>query len=136
MLTKQQTRILQASINIIIPSDGGPNGCEGGVDRYLFRQFERDLQHVVPLYQQGLDALDKEAQAVTGSVYVALDAEKQEQVLRHIEAGQVQTIWPIDPVDFFKMIIEHCAEGFYSDPGNGGNRDGVAWKMIGFEVSG
>jgi gluconate 2-dehydrogenase gamma chain len=23
-------------------------------------------------------------------------------------------------------------EGFYSDPGNGGNRDAVAWRMIGF----
>jgi hypothetical protein len=32
--------------------------------------------------------------------------------------------------------VEHSAEGFYSDPGNGGNRDNIAWKMIGFEVTG
>jgi hypothetical protein len=34
------------------------------------------------------------------------------------------------------MLAEHCAEGFYSDPGNGGNHSESAWKMIGFEVRG
>ena len=34
------------------------------------------------------------------------------------------------------MIVEHCAEGFYSNPENGGNKDGIAWEMIGFEVRG
>jgi hypothetical protein len=27
-------------------------------------------------------------------------------------------------------------EGFYGDPGNGGNRNAVSWHMIGFEVRG
>jgi gluconate 2-dehydrogenase gamma chain len=34
------------------------------------------------------------------------------------------------------MLVNHTMEGFYSDPGNGGNRDAVSWKMIGFEVTG
>ena len=27
-------------------------------------------------------------------------------------------------------------EGYYADPGNGGNRDGIAWQMIGFTGDG
>ena len=41
-----------------------------------------------------------------------------------------------DPVAFFQTAVEHAMEGFYSDPGNGGNHDGVSWRMIGFEVRG
>jgi hypothetical protein len=31
------------------------------------------------------------------------------------------------------LIAEHCAEGFYADPRQGGNIDMVSWRMIGFE---
>ncbi len=103
---------------------------------YLFRQFEGDLANVVGLYQQGLLALDAEAEATDGKRFAALSAERQEALLAKIEGGQVQTVWSVDPASFFVMVVEHCAEGFYSDPGNGGNRDNIAWKMIGFEVTG
>ena len=136
MLTKQQTYILEAAVNIIIPFDGGANGWQSGVGDYLSRQFEHDLRPLLPIYQQGLDALDNEAVVVMSSGFADLDAEKQELLLRDIEAGRVQTTWPVEPATFFKMFVEHCAEGYYSDPGNGGNRDGVAWKLIGFEVTG
>ena len=42
--------------------------------------------------------------------------------------------WPVDPAEFFRNVIEHVMEGYYSDPGNGGNRDSIAWRMIGFEA--
>jgi gluconate 2-dehydrogenase gamma chain len=35
---------------------------------------------------------------------------------------------------FFRLLVAHTAEGYYSDPGNGGNRDRISWKMIGFEA--
>ena len=34
------------------------------------------------------------------------------------------------------MMVEHVLEGFYADPGNGGNRDAVSWKMIGYRAEG
>jgi gluconate 2-dehydrogenase gamma chain len=54
-------------------------------------------------------------------------------ILSRLEAGQVMLLWPVDPTGFFHMVIEHVMEGYYSDPGNGGNRDLIAWRMIGFE---
>jgi gluconate 2-dehydrogenase gamma chain len=61
-----------------------------------------------------------------------LDPSTQDTILGRLEAGQVLTAWPADPTHFFQMVIEHVMEGYYSDPGNGGNRDAIAWRMIGF----
>ena len=33
---------------------------------------------------------------------------------------------------FFAMLLQMTVEGFFSDPVYGGNRDMVAWRMIGF----
>jgi hypothetical protein len=137
MLSDWQIEILRAAVNRIIPADEFPGGWEGGVGDYLFRQFERDLKDQVAIYAQGLDALDTEAQAVHGKAFDELDAEAQDHLLAQIELGNVKTIWAVNPAAFVSMLAEHCAEGYYSDStNNGGNRDGVAWKMVGYEVTG
>ena len=41
-----------------------------------------------------------------------------------------------DPATFLGIAAEHAAEGFYSDPGNGGNIGSVSWAMVGFRVTG
>lgn len=135
MLTEQQIAVLEAVVNTIIPPDEDPGGWDGGVGDYLFRQFEQDLQDLVGVYQQGLLAIDAEAEAIAGKNFAALTPDVQETLLAKLEQGRVQTVWQVDPASFFAMLVEHCAEGFYSDPGNGGNRGNVAWKMIGFEVT-
>jgi Gluconate 2-dehydrogenase subunit 3 len=136
MLNRQQLTVLETVVNVIIPADADPGGWEGGVGDYLLHQFEGDLKHVLATYQQGLLALDTEAKTVTGKELAELDPQAQEAFMANIERGEVQTLWPVDPAVFFAMLVEHCAEGFYSDPGNHGNRDHTAWKMIGFEVRG
>jgi len=136
MLPPRQLEILEALVNRIIPADDDPGGWEAGVGDYLLRQFERDLKPQLQMYVLGLDALDSEARAVYTESFDRLPATKQDELLGHIEAGKVTTLWVVDPVVFFRMVVNHCAEGYYSDPGNGGNKDGVSWKMIGFEVRG
>jgi hypothetical protein len=137
MLSDRQIEVLRAAVNRIIPADEFPGGWEGGVGDYLFRQFERDLKAQVENYAQGLDTLDAEAQTVIGKPFDELDAETQDHLLAQIELGNVKASWAVNPTAFVLMLAEHCAEGYYSDPtNNGGNRDGIAWKMIGYEVSG
>ena len=136
MLTELQHTTLHALVDRIIPADDFPSGWQAGVGDYLARQFERDLRPQLDRYRAGLDALDAEALADTGTRFAELDATAQDALLRRIELGAVATSWPIDPTAFFQAAIEHTMEGFYSDPGNGGNRDGVSWRMIGFEVHG
>ena len=136
MLTELQRTTLRALVDRIIPADDFPSGWQAGVGDYLARQFERDLRPQLDRYRVGLDALDAEAQAGTSARFAELDAADQDALLRRVEAGAVTVAWPIDPAAFFHAAVEHAMEGFYSDPGNGGNRDGVSWRMIGFEVRG
>ena len=136
MLNARQMEILEAVVNRMIPSDNDPGGWEGGVGDYLLRQFERDLKHLLPVYQLGLDALDIEARALYSASFDRLPTILRDELLAHVEVGKVITVWAVDPAAFFRMMAEHCAEGYYSDPGNGGNKDGISWKMIGFEVRG
>jgi hypothetical protein len=136
MFSHQQVEILQAAVNRMIPPDDWPGGWEAGVGDYLFRQFERDLKGAVETYRQGLDALGAEAQAIYGHGFAQLSEAQQDALLLQIERGEVKIDWPLDPAAFVNMLAHHCAEGFYSDPGNGGNRDEIAWRMIGFEVHG
>ena len=136
MLTELQHATLRALVDRIIPADDFPSGWQAGVGDYLASQFERDLRPQLDRYRAGLDALDAEAQAGTGARFAELDAADQDALLRRVEAGTVKLAWPIDAAAFFQAAVEHAMEGFYSDPGNGGNHDGVSWRMIGFEVRG
>jgi gluconate 2-dehydrogenase gamma chain len=120
-------------MNRIIPQDDFPDAWEADVGDYLARQFERDLRSQVEIYRLGLEALEAESQAFAGQGFTELDASTQDAILNRIETGQVALPWPVDPTRFFHMVIEHVMEGYYSDPGNGGNRDSISWRMIGFE---
>jgi hypothetical protein len=133
MLTSNHWNTLRSLMNRIIPQDDFPDAYEAGVGNYLARQFERDLRSHVESYRLGLEALEAESHAFAGQGFTELDASRQDMILSRLEAGQVTLLWPVDPTGFFHMVIEHVMEGYYSDPGNGGNRDSIAWRMIGFE---
>jgi gluconate 2-dehydrogenase gamma chain len=95
-----------------------------------------DLRPLLDQYRAGLDALDAEAQAAGGAHFATLEAAAQDILLGQVEAGVVSTPWSVDPAIFFRDAVAHAGEGYYGDPGNGGNRDSAAWRMIGFEVRG
>jgi hypothetical protein len=135
MLTEQQITSLQALVNCIIPADEYANGWDAGVGDYLLGQFRGDLNDKVGLYKNGLTSLENEAQHIHSKAFTLLSFEEQNALLTNIEKGHVKTGWAIDPVSFFEDVVAHCMEGYYSDPQNGGNRDGISWQMIGFEVS-
>jgi gluconate 2-dehydrogenase gamma chain len=135
--SESQWRTLQALVDCLIPEDDDwPSGWQAGVGDYLAQQFERDLRDQVEWYGSGLDALEAEAQASTGAPFVELNIDAQTQLLTQLEHRQTQTAWPIDPHSFLNTAMQHAAEGFYSDPGNGGNKHSVAWRMVGYEVKG
>jgi gluconate 2-dehydrogenase gamma chain len=136
MLSAHQIEVLRAAVNRIIPLDDFPAGWEAGVGDYFMRQFEGDLKDLLDTYRVGLDALDAESQAVIGTEFARASTEEQDSLLSQIEQNKVKATWPLDAAGFFNLLVDHAMEGFYSDPGNGGNRDQIAWKMIGFEVRG
>jgi hypothetical protein len=136
LFSERQAATLRALVDRLIPADDFPGGWEAGVGDYLARQLSGDLQPLLDQYRAGLDALDAEALATAGGRFAALDARAQDMLLGQVEAGAVVTSWPVEPAAFFRHAAEHAAEGFYGNPGNGGNRGAVSWRMIGFEVRG
>ena len=124
---------MRALMNRVIPPDDFPDAWDAGVGDYLARQFELDLREQSEMYRLGLEALEAEALASAATGFAGLDASAQDAILSRLEAGEAMSSWPVDPAKFFRTVTEHVMEGYYSDPGNGGNRDSIAWRMIGFE---
>lgn len=116
----------------IVPADNFPSASQAGVEAYFRRQFGVDLEPLLPLYADALTALDQEAQRAGGAGFVELSSSEQDALLEKVERGATQAVWPEASQTFFQRLVNHVMEGYYSDSGNGGNRDSISWKMVGF----
>ena len=132
-LSEDLERTLRAAIDRIIPADEYPGASQSGVVDYLVRQFDKDLRPFFDDYCAGLTSLEAESVACFARSFHSLTAEEKDSTLTQVEAGKVSTTWAVPPQTFFKLLTNTTAEGFYSEPEQGGNRDAVSWVMIGFE---
>lgn len=105
---------LRAAIDRIIPRDADPGALDLGTDSYVIAQLEGDAPPQRNLIEAGLAAL--------APGFAALDENARDAALATVAT---------EP--WFIALSELVAEGFYADPGNGGNRDARSWAMIGYE---
>lgn len=132
-LSPQQQITLESIINRLIPPDDFPSGWQAGVGDYLARQWSDGLAGELPLIKAGLDSLEAEAKLNhAGISFAALPVEQQDALLTAVSQGQTEAAWPVSPKLFFDRLVNLAAEGYYSDPGNSGNRDMLSWQMVGF----
>jgi len=132
-LTEQQQRTLRATIDRIIPPDDYPGAWDAGVGDYLAKQFEGDLSALIEVYSQGLTSLDGEAGLRHQSTFEELSDHQKDLLLSQVEQGDVRAPWTVSSQYFFRLLVDTTAEGYYSEPEQGGNRGGVSWLMTGFE---
>lgn len=66
-----------------------------------------------------------------GSAFHELSAQAQDDFLKSLEKDN-HDLEGVPSGVFFDMLLKMTIEGFFSDPVYGGNRDMVAWRMIGF----
>jgi Gluconate 2-dehydrogenase subunit 3 len=114
--------ILRDVIDRIIPRDADPSATDLGVDRYILQQM---LAGVVPdqdLIRAGLEALSTAIREMGGRAEPTLDVRELDAMLQ----GAATAPW-------FQALVELAAEGYYADPGNGGNAGARSWVMIGYE---
>ncbi len=136
ILSDAQATTLRAVLDRMIPADDYddyPGAWDAGVGDYLARQLQGDLAACLSTYRDGLNALDLESESRFVVGFSALDAARQDEMLASLERGEAQADWNVSPETFIEMLANHVAEGYYSDPGNGGNRDCAAWRMVGFD---
>ncbi len=123
---------LAAAVDRVVPEDNFPSATQAGVMDFIERNAPAGPGAEWPLLLNGLDDLDAEAKSHAGAGFALLGPADQDQVLAAVERGDVKTAWAVPPAVFFETLVTLVAEGYYADPGNGGNRGSVSWSMVGY----
>jgi hypothetical protein len=121
-LESDERRLLRAAIDCIIPRDQDPGATDLDADAYIVAELAADHADDAAAILSGLAALDAEAMTRHGSSFERLDRGDQNALIAEIERQ-----------DWFVLLCELTAEGYYADPGNGGNREARSWTMVGYE---
>jgi len=124
---------LRAVVDCLIPPDDYPGAYEAGVCDYLERLYQTDLASQLEFCAAGLDCVDTESRFRFATTFADLTPDLQSSILQAIETGNVLAPWPISPTQFFNLLVTTTAEGYYSDPQQGGNQGSISWEMTGFE---
>ena len=153
----EEGRAVEAVADRIIPPDpqtpGGKDaGCAVFLDRQLAGSYGRQeglyasppFEHgatnqgsqsatgPAQRYRDALAAFDRACKSAhAGKAFADLNSSDQDAALRALEGGALG-LENLDGRAFFQEIIRDVQMGFFADPVYGGNRDMVAWKMIGF----
>jgi gluconate 2-dehydrogenase gamma chain len=139
----------------LIPADDlGPGALGAGVTNYLDKQLGGAWGAGERLYRSGpwqpgtasqgyqlpftpaelfhtsLRAIIQDLTA-RGTPFHEMSADAQDTYLKSLESG-AHDLDGVPSGVFFDMLLKMTIEGFFSDPAYGGNRNMVAWRMIGF----
>jgi gluconate 2-dehydrogenase gamma chain len=155
-LTAPEAAFLFAAVDAFIPADElTPSGSECGVvtfiDRQLasawgggakmyrqgpFRKAKAEYGYQLPLtprqfFEAGIVAVNAWTRKVHGKDFDRLAAKERDEALKALEQGKAE-LGDFDGKPFFEALLQITMEGFFADPIYGGNRNKVAWKMVGF----
>lgn len=117
----EERAVLRAVVERILPADESVGAWDAGAEDFLRRQLDGELSTQQEVIRSGLAALDARAHATSATSFASLPPDVQDTLLREVEA-----------TSFFLLLVRTTAEGFYSEPAQGGNRDAVSWVMTGF----
>ena len=132
ILTREESEILDALADQIIPPDDYAGGSEAGVTNYIDRQLAGFYGEHVPMYKACLKALDKTCIEVYGKRFTALGFERQFEYLTDIESEKHnEADWDgYRASSFFGILRDHCLQGYYGSPRHGGNKNYVSYRMM------
>jgi gluconate 2-dehydrogenase gamma chain len=154
-LNGEEAAFVEAAVSRLIPDDDQwPGAIKAGVPSYIDRQLAGAWGAGERLYRSGpwrtgtpsqgyqlpftpaelfrtsLAAINKEL-AHAGTPFARMSSDQRDAYLTHLEKGGTD-LGGVPCNVFFAHLWACTLEGFFSDPVYGGNRDMVAWRMIGF----
>ena len=152
----QEAATVEAFVDRLIPADqetpGGKDcGCAVFIDRqlagpygrfdgyYMSGPFQKGTKQQGPQspitpaqhYRKALAAIDQACRAKYDKRFTELADDQKDEAIKGLEDGSLK-LEGTDGQEFFKLILKNTQNGFLADPIYGGNKDMVAWKMIGF----
>jgi gluconate 2-dehydrogenase gamma chain len=115
---------VEALSSQIVPSDETPGAREAAVTFFIDRALGSFFAHWRPGFLQGLAQFQAAVRAAypQASSFAALP-----------ETQQIEFLHTVDSTPFFDQARLLTLCGLFSSPAYGGNRDGIGWKLLGFE---
>jgi len=149
--TPDEAAFIEAAVARLIPADDtGPGALEAEVPTYIDRQLAGAWGAGERLYragpwqqgtaQQGYQLPFTPAELFRNAIralnqkspgFAKRAAREQDALLDALQKGN-EDLGGVPSSTFFESLLDVTIEGFFADPAYGGNRDMVAWKMIGF----
>jgi gluconate 2-dehydrogenase gamma chain len=155
-LSPPEAAFVEAAVDRLIPADAlTPGGTECGVATFIDRQLAGAWGSGDRLYMQGpwqkgtpgqgyqlpmapaefiragIAATNAHCRKTFQKEFDRLTHDQQVTLLQQMEKGQV-ALDPLSSQQFFDLLLQLAMQGFFADPIYGGNRDKVAWRLIGF----
>lgn len=134
--TLEEAKCVIALCEQIIPRDQyGGGATEAGVINYIDRQLVAVFDYDQLIYQQGLEALQQSCIELYKKRFENLEEADQLQILKTLESKELpERYWgDLDPLRFFRLVINHTMQGFYGAPRHGGNKNYMSYKMMGLD---
>ena len=155
-LTATEAAFLSAVYDTIIPADAlSPSGTDCGLVTYVDRQLagawgsgarmyrngpfiasKAEYGYQMPLspreyFAAGIKATNAWTTKTYGKEFDRLPPADRAATLSAMEQSQAQ-FEGLGAKPFFEALLQSAMEGFFADPIYGGNRNKVAWRMIGY----
>jgi hypothetical protein len=123
-LTAAEAADVEAVTAQIIPTDDTPGAREAGVIHFIDRSLATFFAHLAVDYRAHLAVFQAGCRAQhAGAAFASLSSEQQIAFLK-----------TVDRTPFFESTRLFTMLGMFSAPSYGGNRDGIGWKLLGFEA--
>jgi gluconate 2-dehydrogenase gamma chain len=148
---------VEALVNHMCPADKlTPNGVDMGLNIYFDRALAGNWGQGDRLYLQGpfkagspnqgyqlgmtpaalfragTEGLAAYCQATFKKPFDALAPDVREQLMKDLQAGKIELPNGVPAKTYFAQLLQMFYEAMFADPIYGGNRNKMAWKMIGY----
>jgi gluconate 2-dehydrogenase gamma chain len=130
VLTSDEAETLERIAERIFPKTHTPGAVEIGAVNYIDIALAGDYASLLPLYRQGIRAVDRYARSTFGRAFRSLSDELQDAVLAAFEKGAIAEFK--NAAEFFETVRCHVLEGIFCEPQYGGNKDMIGWRLVDF----
>ena len=153
----QEALFIEAVVDHMVPKDElTPSGTDIGIATYIDRALAGSWGKGDRLYMQGpwgkgtpnqgyqlpltpaalyraaIAGSNAYCRKTFGQTFERCSAQQKETFLKDLQAGKITLDGGLPGRVFFGVLYENVMEGMFADPIYGGNKDKVAWKMLGF----
>jgi gluconate 2-dehydrogenase gamma chain len=132
-LRSEEALLVEAISEQVIPSDQNSGGKEAGVVNFIDLQLAGPHKRFRKIYKEGLARVNETSILLYQKPFIDLPFDRQTDLLAKLEtdAGP-RSIWQDQSSsEFFRLISDHCLQGYYGSPRHGGNQNLAGWRMLG-----